>query len=193
MLSQSISITTAIPTVVGLDAGAITLNGPSGLAIALGRISVVSGGYYSKLPDGAISSSGGTFTFKGSGGSQVGPFTATLSFPTPLLNWTNESAAASIVKTQGLPVTWSGGGPGTYVIVSGNADSGGIFGSYTCIVPVEAGQFTVPSYILLGLPAGTGSTTVETPRLSHRSRQPVSISATRSAACRSMCVQLFEQ
>jgi hypothetical protein len=27
-------------------------------------------------------------------------------------------------------------------------------------VPVEAGQFAVPSYILLGMPAGSGSTMV---------------------------------
>jgi hypothetical protein len=31
---------------------------------------------------------------------------------------------------------------------------------YECRSPAEAGQFTVPSYILLGMPAGSGSTTV---------------------------------
>ena len=33
-------------------------------------------------------------------------------------------------------------------------------GSYSCYAPVAAGSFTVPSWALLALPAGTGSTTV---------------------------------
>jgi hypothetical protein len=32
---------------------------------------------------------------------------------------------------------------------------------YSCKVHVEAGQFTVPSYILLGLPAGSGGVSIQ--------------------------------
>ncbi len=32
---------------------------------------------------------------------------------------------------------------------------------YSCKVAVEAGQFTVPSYILLGLPAGSGGASIQ--------------------------------
>jgi hypothetical protein len=32
---------------------------------------------------------------------------------------------------------------------------------FSCRVPVEGGQFTVPSYILLGLPAGSGGTSIQ--------------------------------
>ncbi len=60
----------------------------------------------------------------------------------------------------GLPVTWTGGSPGSYVVISGGSASGGATGAYTCIAPQSALTFTVPSYVLLGLPAGTGSTTV---------------------------------
>jgi hypothetical protein len=35
-----------------------------------------------------------------------------------------------------------------------------VSGSYTCIAPVSAGSFTVPSYVLATLPAGSGSTAV---------------------------------
>jgi len=30
------------------------------------------------------------------------------------------------------------------------------YGAFTCLVPVDAGQFTVPSYILSALPPGNG-------------------------------------
>jgi len=58
-------------------------------------------------------------------------------------------------------VTWTGGGSGTYVVIDGSSSGSGNIANYSCIVPVSAGQFTVPSYILLGLPAGTGTTLVE--------------------------------
>ena len=34
-------------------------------------------------------------------------------------------------------------------------------GDFTCLAPVEARQFRVPSYILLSLPAGNGSLGVQ--------------------------------
>jgi len=70
-------------------------------------------------------------------------------------------AAATVARNQGLTVNWTGGPSGSYVIISGSSASGTATGSYTCFAPQSAGQFTVPSYILLGLPAGTGNTTVQ--------------------------------
>jgi len=35
------------------------------------------------------------------------------------------------------------------------------YASYTCLAPASPTQFTVPSYILLALPSGTGTTSVE--------------------------------
>lgn len=57
-------------------------------------------------------------------------------------------------------MTWSGGAPGSWVTIFGSSVGSGGIGGYTCILPVDAGQFTVPSYILLGLPAGSGTTEV---------------------------------
>ncbi len=119
------------------------------------------------LAAGAIPSSGGTFTFTGSGGADVGKFTAAVTFTNPIFNWTNQGAAATIVRAQGLTVTWTGGNPGTFVYIGGDltvqratAGSPGLGVGYGCRSAVEAGQFTVPSYILLGLPAVSGATTV---------------------------------
>jgi hypothetical protein len=142
-----------------LDAGTITVTGPGGTPVTLNTIPQVAGLYTATLS--SIPSTGGAYVFNGSGGTGVGAFSATLNFPNPILTWTNQGAAATVTRSQGLPVTWDGGAAGTYVTITGSSLSGSIFGSYTCIAPVEAKQFTVPSYILLGLPSGTGATTVQ--------------------------------
>ena len=99
-------------TIVGLDAGSITLTPPVGPAIPLPIQLGIKGEYGATLAAG-IPSSGGTFTFTGSGGADVGPFTATVTMSNPLFNWTNQSAAATVDRTQGLTYTWTGGLPGT--------------------------------------------------------------------------------
>ena len=69
---------------------------------------------------------------------------------------------AAIDHTQGFLVTWTGGNSGTDVIIGGTGASVLAGGSgFTCRVAVEAGQFTVPSYILLGMPAGSGGVSVQ--------------------------------
>ncbi|HEV8040646.1 MAG TPA: hypothetical protein VGP62_17375 [Bryobacteraceae bacterium] len=150
------------PNIVGLDTGAISITGPSEPAVTL-KSQGIQGAFYTLLPADAIPSSGGTFTFHGAGGKDVGPFTSTLTLTSPLLTWTNLTAAAEIDRTKGLVVTWSGGNPGTYVFVTGTSTSTGLqlLGGYTCLVPIEDGQFTVPSYILSGLLPGKGGAALQ--------------------------------
>jgi hypothetical protein len=120
------------------------------------------GTVYANLPAGAIPQTGGTFTFKGTGGKDVGAFTATIDLSNPLLSWTNASEAATIDRSQGLTVTWTGGNPGTYVFILGSATSTGIgYGAFTCLARADDKQFTVPSYILSVLPAGAGGVQVQ--------------------------------
>jgi hypothetical protein len=154
-------ITGGRPTLVGLDAGSVTFTGPAGLAITLAPdFGGLKGDYGATLAAGVIPS-GGTFTFTGSGGADVGPFTSTLTIASPNFNWTNQSAAATIDRTQGLLYTWTGGLPGTYVLLGGVSTGSGVTAGFSCKAPVEAGQFTVPSYILLGLPAGSGGASIQ--------------------------------
>jgi len=157
------SLGQSMPGAVGgastpLDAGSITVTGPSGGATVVAESSV--GLYSVALPASAIPSTGGVFTFNGSGGAQIGAFRATVSFPNPPLSWTNQGVASTITRAQGLTVNWSGGDPGTFVNITGGSSNGTVMGSYSCIAPVAAGTFTVPSYILGGLPAGSGGTNV---------------------------------
>jgi uncharacterized protein (TIGR03437 family) len=153
---------TSSSTTTGLNAGTVTVAGPSGSPITLTSSPSVVGSYSVALPAGTIPTAGGSFTFSGSGATGgVGQFSATVSFPNPLLAWTNQNAAATITRTSGLQVTWTGGASGSYVAIEGSASAGGVNGRYTCVTTQSAGQFTVPAYILLGLPAGAGTTLVE--------------------------------
>ena len=150
-------------TTLGLDPGTITFSGPAVPAMTLPSELGIKGMFGAILAAGAIPSSGGTFTFAGSGGADVGSFTSTVTLSNPIFNWTNQSAAATVDRTQGLLVTWNGGNPGTSVVISGTSTStaSGLIAGYGCRVAAEAGRFTVPSYILLGLPAGSGGVNVQ--------------------------------
>ena len=134
-------------TFTGLDAGAITLSGPNGLTATLPSQLGIRGAYGAGLAAGAIPQSGGVFTFRGAGGADVGSFTATVELSNPLLTWTNQSAAATIDKSQGLLVTWTGGNPGSYVAITGtssaqNSAGVGPVAGFTCLAPVGDGRFT---------------------------------------------------
>ena len=147
--------------ITGLDAGVITLSGPSGLSVTLGPQLGIAGAFFATLATGAIPQSGGTFTFKGSGGADVGSFTSTITFSNPLLTWTNQNVAVTIDRTKNLTFNWTGGNPGTYLYITGVSTSTSTPRTtvgYTCLARVDDGQFTVPSYILSALPAGSGGT-----------------------------------
>jgi uncharacterized protein (TIGR03437 family) len=149
-------------TSTGLDAGAsIALTGPLG-AYTLNPIPIITGTYTAQLPGGAITSTGGAFTFKGPGGANVGAFTTTVNLPNPLMSWTNQSAGATVTRSQGVQINWSGGTPGSYVVITGSSSgSGGTSGSFVCYAPQSALTFTVPPYVTGTLPAGSGSLSVE--------------------------------
>jgi len=159
-VTQTVGTSTSTPTPTPLDAGTITVTGPAGSTTLLSGTTV--GVAFAQLAAGFLPSSGGTFTFKGTGGANVGSFTATLTFPAPFLAWTNQSADATVTRANGFDVTWTGGGAGTFVEITGtsaNATSG-LVGGYTCFAPVAAGTFHVPNAVTLSLPAGTGSVQV---------------------------------
>ena len=160
--------TTTSPTLpVGLDAGTISVTGADGttqqLTDNLGSGSTPTGQYYLLQPSNTfLPATFGTFTFKGTGGKNVGAFTASISYSNPL-NWTNMNAITSITRSQGVTINWTGGASGSYVYIFGSSSNSVAGASFECFAPVSANQFTVPSYVLLALPAsGTngGSLTI---------------------------------
>ena len=140
-------------TVTYLDAGAsIALSG-GGLAAKLTALQV--GSYSAELSSNFTA--GTSYTFKGSGGKDVGSFTVSITFPT-LLDWTNESSITTVSEAQGQPIAWTGGEAGTYIYIGGTSLAPGEPSIvFFCYVPVEDQQFTIPSYVLQTLPKGKGT------------------------------------
>jgi uncharacterized protein (TIGR03437 family) len=152
-------------TATGLDAGTISMAGPVGSPVTLNGIPQSPGTYVAQLATGAIPSSGGTFAFHGAAGAQVGAFDTSVVFPNPLLNWTNQDADAGVAQGKALNATWTGGAPNSVVYIGGNSSAtvGGetVNGSFLCLAPVSAQQFTVPAYVLAALPLGSGNLYME--------------------------------
>jgi hypothetical protein len=100
----------------------------------------------------------GNYTVTGTGGADVGPFTATLTIP-PLPVWTNQANVSTITRANGLTITWTGG-TSQYVVISGGSftdttlTTGAVF---SCFAAGDAGTFTIPPNVLLALPAVAAS------------------------------------
>jgi uncharacterized protein (TIGR03437 family) len=154
---------------VQLDAGpVININGPKGPK----QLTKENGVYTAQLGGGAPSIPGipggaaapdylepGSYTIdNGSGGSgpdAVGAFRVNLTIP-QLLNWTNMDATETVTRANGLNITWSGGDPNGSVYMIGTSSLGNSAAVFVCSERTNAGQFTVPSYVLAALPATTG-------------------------------------
>ncbi len=149
-----------IPTITGLDAGTITVTGPAGsqplTEVANPLTNAPTGAYSAQVANSFLPPTGGAFTFTGSGGKDVGSFTASLSFGN-ILTWTNMSSITTVSRATGQNITWSGGTPSSTVYVTGSSSANGASATFVCYAPVSAGQLTVPNYVLLALPAGPGS------------------------------------
>jgi uncharacterized protein (TIGR03437 family) len=141
-------------TSTALNVGTITLMGSAGDYTLMGP---EEGLYEATLPNSAAAP-GATFTFNWTGGSGVGASSVMVTLPSPFLTWTNESASSTVTRSQGIQVNWTGGAPGSFVIISGTSSPpGGLATSFTCYAPQSALAFTVPPYVTELLPAGSGT------------------------------------
>jgi hypothetical protein len=157
-----------------LDAGAVTLNGPSGSNITNLALTQDSNNFYSAtigqegfptsipgLGNGTII--GGTYSLAGAGGKDVGSFNTSLTLGAPLT--INGGLPATVVRSAGLPLAWTGGNASDFVEIvgySGTTTGTGaniVVDAYEFICTTTAGQggFTVPASILTQLPAVAAS------------------------------------
>ena len=102
----------------------------------------------------------GAYTVTGTGGADVGPFTATLNVPDPL-NWTNSGSITNLNRAASQLITWTGGDPtgNTYIYGSSIAgtSSNSVGAEFICVEKTSAQQFTIPSAVLLSLPVTSTS------------------------------------
>jgi uncharacterized protein (TIGR03437 family) len=154
---ESLSSITLPPfTETGLDAGNITVTGPSG-TVTLTPEAEIAGFYGASLSDSFITPQGGSFTFNGSGGKNVGSFSTTVTLGSPLFSWTNMSTTTSVTRSKGVTVTWRGGESGTYVEISGYSAGNSAAAGFYCLAKQEDLQFAVPSWVTSSLPEGSGT------------------------------------
>lgn len=139
----------------GLDAGAsLFLTGPAG-SVTLKEIFDRTGQYHAVF---ASSISGpnvpsGSYTISGSGGKDIGAFSATITVGTHLAI-SNKSSLSIINRAQPLTVTWTGGVAGNYVLIGGyappiaSASVSVANAFFACSEDAGKATFTIPSYIL---------------------------------------------
>jgi uncharacterized protein (TIGR03437 family) len=139
-----------------LEAGsALNIKGPIG-SKAVVRTST---GSYSANPGAGFLDPGAFTVDNGSGGSDIGGFKATLTVPA-MAQWTNQAAISSVARNQPITLQWTGGDASGGVVIIGAAQSpvDGSIRAFTCNERTNAGQFTVPDYVISAMPFNTGVT-----------------------------------
>lgn len=102
----------------------------------------------------------GSYTISGTGGKDVGAFSATITVGSHLAI-SNKSSLNTIDRTQPLTLTWSGGVSGSYVLIEGNSPNVVTYtnttyqripnANFACVEDAGKGTFTIPGYILSAL------------------------------------------
>jgi len=127
-----------------LDAGTITVSGPnlpSGTTLPVSNTKI-GPSYIFMAATGTTLSNGGTYTISGSGGTQVGPFTASATLPQSFAV-TNWDAITAINRANGLTVNWSGTGFDTVVIAATGQTTNETV-TVSCVVAANLGTFSIP-------------------------------------------------
>lgn len=146
----------------GLDAGrTITVSGAGG-SRELEQDPESKGSYFGLiggslplpgLPQNPLFLNPGSFTVSGRGGADVGAFSATFTLPPPL-TWTNRDQTATVNRTAGLTLNWTGSRPDQNVLIVGTANDSvnDVSGTFICVIPGSQTSFTVPASTLAILP-----------------------------------------
>jgi len=151
-----------------LDAGNVTLTGPSGSNLSNTPFTELNNSYLLGIGiEGGTPISGygngmlvtGSYSIAGAGGADVNAFNVSIGL-NPSLVLTG-GLPGTVVRANGLPLSWTGGNPSDTVTIigsSGQISNGTITTTgFICQTTVGAGSFTVPASILTQLPAVSAS------------------------------------
>ena len=159
----------------GLDAGAVTLNGPAGSGLTNQAYTQDAGSKQYSIDLGTeglgittglnVKLVAGQYTVAGGGGADVGAFNTSVTLGNPL-NLTG-GLPSTVNRSAGLTLNWTGGTASDLVEIIGSSSTTTGAGvnlvtdSYTfiCTTNAGAGSFTVPASILQQLPAAAATST----------------------------------
>lgn len=124
----------------------------------------------------------GTFDFLIPGGSEVQRAQTRFETGQPV-RWTNQDQLATVTRSAGLTVNWTGGDAAQDVVIAAvlaSDDAANSAGMALCVAPADAGSFAFPAYVLGALPASSDNA-VQVPAwvfvASARVRNPARFSA----------------
>jgi uncharacterized protein (TIGR03437 family) len=149
-----------------LDAGSpVTMVDPGGDTTTLIQPKADPVGYYAGGSQNALTA--GVYTVKnGSGGKDVGSFSATLTLPAPIV-LTNLNNLNNSLLANPLPITWTGGSGDVYIYGSSSTvvNRTAVAAEFICLARAADEGFTVPTYVLAALPptayAGLGGIEID--------------------------------
>ncbi len=182
------------PAYTWLDAGNVTVTGPSGSGLTGQALTETSNTVndvkeiaYSltlagSLIPGGVNGTivGGQYTFNGAGGADVGKFSGSITVGAPLV--VTGGLPTTVNRSQPLTLSWTGGNPNDSLSIEGTAGtvSNGVSTSTTfiCTTTAGAGSFTVPASVLSQLPAVSGANSGTLLEISTGNQVPVTIPLT---------------
>jgi len=153
---------------IALDAGNVTLTGPSGSNLNNTAFTETDNSYSLQIGEQGLPSSvgygngtlvAGTYTLTGAGGKDVGAFNASITIGSPLT--ITGGLPTVVTRGAGLTLNWTGGNPSDLVEIAGytttasgsGASSTQVGTEFICTTTAGQGTFTVPASILDQLPA----------------------------------------
>ena len=164
---------TSTGSVTDLDAGKVTISGPSGSGLTNQALTETSNTYSlfgtesGKIIPGQVSFTlpAGSYTLAGAGGNDVGSFSTSIALGSAIT--VTGGLPSTLVRSTPLTINWTGGNaPDMLEIVGSSSTSTGTGANqvtttseFICITTVGATTFTVPASILSQLPATTGTNT----------------------------------
>ena len=148
---------------LGLDAGELMLNGPSGTAALLRTVMGGSTEYDPAIIGGPEGISGavdeplylspGNYAATGEGGADIGAIAADADVSDPP-QWTNSTQFTEVARDSEVNFTWTGPGAARVIVAGVSVDRpGNVSGVFLCMAPAGSSSFSVPSAVLANLPA----------------------------------------
>jgi len=149
-----------------LDAGTVTISGPSGSGLSNTALTDTNNAYSLTIGSiGGITIPGsvngtivaGTYNLNGAGGKDVGKFNASVTIGTPLT--VTGGLPSSITRSAGYTLNWTGGLPTDYVEIIGSSSgaTGSTATEFICTTTAAPGTFTIPSAVLTQLPVSAAN------------------------------------